>query len=260
MRSLRAPSIRRSQARPRGRAVNRIAPRPGSTWARPTARGANGGFCGARGLAAARDGKHIKNALERSLRLDPNLHHANFGIGLYRYYADVAPAALRMLQWLLLMPGGDREGGLAQITDARDYGQVVRGEADYQLHLIYLWYEKRWVEALRLIEDLQGRYPANPLFHQIEAEIHDVYRHDPQASYVSSARLLELAEARQVHEPALASANARLNMAIQLDRLGDRSAALELLQLLLTERPARPHGATARAETLLRSIKLRTLQ
>ena len=45
---------------------------------------------------------------------------------------------------VLLMPGGDREGGLAQITDARDYGQLVRGEADYQLHLIYLWYEKRW--------------------------------------------------------------------------------------------------------------------
>ena len=39
-------------------------------------------------LAAARDGKRIKDALERSLALDPTLQDAYFGIGLYHYYAD----------------------------------------------------------------------------------------------------------------------------------------------------------------------------
>lgn len=209
-------------------------------------------------MAAARDGKQIKEALERSLTLDPNLHDANFGIGLYRYYADVAPTALRLLRWLLLLPGGDRDGGLAQIAAARDHGQLVRGEADYQLHLIYLWYERRAPDALQLIEGLQGRYPANPLFHQIEAEIHDDYRHDHQASYAASARLLALAAAGEVHEPALASVQARLNMAVQLDRLGDAPAASDLLETVIADRPARPHGAMARAQTLRRSIKLKT--
>lgn len=209
-------------------------------------------------MAAARDGKQIKEALERSLMLDPHLHDANFGIGLYRYYADVAPAALRMLRWLLLMPGGDRDGGLAQIAAARDHGQLVRGEAAYQLHLIYLWYEKRAPDALTLIEGLQARYPANPLFHQIEAEIHDDYRHDHVASYAASARLLALAAAGEVHEPALASVQARLNMAVQLDHLGDLPAAIDLLETVITDRPARPHGATARAQALMQSIKLKT--
>jgi hypothetical protein len=209
-------------------------------------------------LAAARDGKQVKEALERSLTLDPTLHDASFGIGLYRYYADVAPAAVRMLRWLLLMPGGDREGGLAQIANARDHGQLVRGEADYQLHLIYLWYEQRATDALTLIEGLQTRYPANPLFHQIEAEIHDVYRHDPEASYAASARLVALAAAGLVHEPALASVQAQLNMAAQLDRRGDRAAAIELLETVIAGRPARPHGAMARAEAMMRSIQLRT--
>ena len=208
-------------------------------------------------MAAARDGQQIKEALERSLTLDPNLHDANFGIGLYRYYADVAPAALRMLRWLLLMPGGDRDGGLAQIAAAREHGQLVRGEADYQLHLIYLWYEKRAPEALRLIEGLQARYPANPLFHHIEAEIHDDYRHDHEASYAASARLLAFAAAREVHEPALASVQARLNMAVQLDRLGDAPAAIDLLETVIADRPARPHGASARAQALMRSITLK---
>jgi len=46
--------------------------------------------------------------LERALTLDPSLQDAYFGIGLYHYYAAVAPTAARVLRWLLLLPGGDR--------------------------------------------------------------------------------------------------------------------------------------------------------
>ncbi len=206
-------------------------------------------------LAAARDGKQIKATLERALALDPDLHDANFGVGLYRYYADVAPATLRMLRWLLFLPGGDRRGGLLQLTDARERGHLVRGEADYQLHFIYLRYEKRFRDALALVQGLQARYPHNPLFHHIEAEIHDVYFHDAVASYTASARLLELATARAVHEPELASVRARLNMASQLDRLGDRARAIDLLSALVAEQPARPHGAASRARQRLYDLR-----
>ena len=78
-------------------------------------------------LAAARDGKRIKNALERALALDPVLHDALFGIGMYRYYAAVAPTGLRMLRWLLLLPGGDRKAGLEQMIDA---ARRVRSSAE----------------------------------------------------------------------------------------------------------------------------------
>src|SRR5262249_36817389 len=43
-------------------------------------------------VAAARDGNRIRESLERALQLDPSLDDAYFGIGLYHYYADVAPA------------------------------------------------------------------------------------------------------------------------------------------------------------------------
>ena len=61
-------------------------------------------------LAAARDGKRIKESLEKALALDPAMHDAEFGIGMYRYYAGVAPAIFRFLRFLLLLPGGDRAG------------------------------------------------------------------------------------------------------------------------------------------------------
>jgi len=159
-------------------------------------------------LAAARDGKRIKEALEHSLALDPALHDAKFGLGMYRYYADVAPAALRMVRWLLLLPGGDRVDGLRQMIDARTRGRVVRGEADFQLHLIYLWYEKRVGDGLAIIRDLQTRYPRNPLFYYTEAEILDVYFHDTAGASVVLGQLIARADATRVNAPAIASRRA----------------------------------------------------
>ena len=160
-------------------------------------------------VAAARDGKRIKEVLERALALDPTLHDAKLGLGMYRYYADVAPTALRMMRWLLVMPGGDRAAGLRQMIEARDRGQVLPGEADFQLHLIYLWYEGRFVEGLAIVRDLQARYPHNPLFYETEAAILDVYFHDRAASAAVLKKLIALADARRVNAPAIAAVRAR---------------------------------------------------
>ncbi len=208
-------------------------------------------------LSAARDGKRIKAALERALALDPEMHDAAFGIGLYRYYADVAPAFLRWLRWLLLLPGGDRAEGLEQMLRASRHGTLVQGEADYQLHLIYLWYEERFADALELVLALQQRYPQNPLFRQIEAEIRDVYFSDARGSLAASESLLALARTGEVHRADLAEVHARLNIATQLDRLGDRDRARAMLDRLIDERPSAPAGALRRAERLRHAMDRR---
>ena len=133
-------------------------------------------------LAAARDGKKIKDALERALQLDPALYDAYFGIGLYHYYADVAPMYAKVLRWLLLLPGGDRMKGLQEIITARERGELLRGEADFQLHQLYVWYEQRPHDALTLLKSLDARYPANPIFLERIAEVYDTYLHDTVAS------------------------------------------------------------------------------
>jgi tetratricopeptide (TPR) repeat protein len=133
-------------------------------------------------LAAARDGKKIKDALERALQIDPTLYDAQFGIGLYHYYADVAPTYAKVLRWLLFLPGGDRVKGLAEMIAARDRGEIIRGEADFQLQQLYLWYEHRPDDAIALLESLDERYPNNPIFLQRIAEAEDVYVHDLDAS------------------------------------------------------------------------------
>ncbi len=110
-------------------------------------------------LAAARDAKRIKDALERALQLDPGLDDAHFGIGAYHYYADVAPAAAKVLRWLLLLPGGDRVRGLQEMLQARQRGVLLGGEADYQLHVIYLWYEQQAASRRRTAEGARRALP-----------------------------------------------------------------------------------------------------
>jgi hypothetical protein len=170
-------------------------------------------------LAAARDGKRIKDSLERAIALDPSMHDAEFGIGMYRYYAGVAPALFKFLRFLLLLPGGDRYGGLAQLERAARLGVLVTGEAQYQIQVLYLWYENKSTEALAIIRGLQQRYPHNPLFRQIEAEVLDVYFHDHAASLRASQQLLALAESRAVFRADVAERVARRNIARQLKSL-----------------------------------------
>ena len=202
-------------------------------------------------IAAARDGKRIRDALERALEIDPELHDAWFGIGLYHYYADVAPAAAKVLRWLLFLPGGDRVKGLEEMLRARDRGALLRSEADYQLHVIYLWYEDRTAEALELLEGLRRRHAENPHFPQRIAEVQDVYEHDVTGSLRSWQALFDAARQHKVSLPEMAEATARLGMARQLDRLFETDKAAGQLRAVIAARPDAPFGAVPQAQVQL---------
>jgi hypothetical protein len=152
-------------------------------------------------IGAARDGNKIREALERALKLDPTMNDAYFGIGLYHYYADVAPVAAKMLRWLLFLPGGDRVAGLREMLQAREGGELARGESDFQLHFVYVWYEKKPIEAIELLQQLDARYPYNPMFLQRVAEIRSSYLHDHVGSASVWQQLLARSRSARVYAP-----------------------------------------------------------
>jgi hypothetical protein len=202
-------------------------------------------------LAAARDGKRIKEALDEALRLEPGLDDGQFGLGLYEYYADVAPTAAKMLRFLLLLPGGDRARGLMRMQQARERGVLLGDEASYQLHLIYLWYEHDPTQALALLRHLSARHPTNPLFWRLIGDVEEGYLHDRSASLATWRSLLDRARTHRVNLAAQAEVEARLGVAREMDALGDTDLAIaELTQVLATE-PEAPVGAGAEARLQL---------
>ena len=180
------------------------------------------------------------------------MNDAYFGIGLYHYYADVAPAAAKVLRWLLFLPGGDRVMGLREMLQARDKGELLRGEADFQLHIVYLWYEHKTAEALDLLERLDARYPHNPLFLQLIAEIRDTYLHDHAAS-AAAWRLLLARAVGSVYSARTTEVRARLGLASELSAMNRSADAIEQLQRVVDMHPIEPIGARERAERELRA-------
>ena len=202
-------------------------------------------------LTAARDGKRIKDGLERALALDSRLQDAWFGIGLYHYYADVAPAALKVLRFLLLLPGGDRVQGMQEMLRAREHGDLLRGEADFQMHWLYLWYEQQPTRALDLLQALDRQYPTNPLFLQRIADVQHTYFHDHAASARSWQMLLDRAAASTVAFAAIADARARIGLAAESTELAQPQRAVDLLTPLMQSRPSAPYGVVSLAGVAL---------
>jgi tetratricopeptide (TPR) repeat protein len=198
-------------------------------------------------LAAARDGKRIHDSLQLAISLDPSLSDAYFGLGLYHYYAAIAPRAARIISMLMFLPGGDRAGGLKEMEQTRTKGLLLRGEADYQLHLIYLWYEKQAATALRLIDGLHARYPANPVFFLRLADVQTHYIRNHQAALQTYRSMFDAARAGRIAAPAISEVYARLGMAQQMDALCDTTGAIEQLNAVIALKPAAPYGALARA-------------
>ncbi|MFP5379235.1 MAG: hypothetical protein ACLGHP_05715, partial [Vicinamibacteria bacterium] len=188
----------------------------------------------------------------RALTLDPALDDARFGLGLYQYFAGTAPRVLRMFRWLLLLPGGDAEEGLAQIERAYRAGGLVSAEAANQLHLIYLWYEERFTEARALVAELAGRYPRSPLFRQSLAEIDDTYLGEPADSLRGWQALLDAASRGDVNAPHLATARARLGLASHFERRDESDRAIAHADAVLAQASV-PVDARSRA-WLIRGI------
>jgi tetratricopeptide (TPR) repeat protein len=199
-------------------------------------------------LAAARDGKRIKNALERALGLDPDLQDANAGLGLYQYYADIAPAVLKVLRWFLGLPGGDRAEGLSQMHRAREHGVLMKAEAAYQLHLVDIWYENKPDEALALLDGLRAQYPHNPMYVLNAAQVHEVYRSDLPAALAAYRALVEGAQSGALREAVLAETWGHLGAAAQLAAMAEPDRAMDELRAVIDGRPARPYGAVALAQ------------
>lgn len=116
-------------------------------------------------LAAARAAKQMRSLLLTAVHQDRNLRDAYAGLGLYDYFVDTLPAIVKLLRWVIGLPGGSRERGLQEIEYAAKYGELTRGEALYYLAKDYARSsEKQYGKSLELFQQLRKQYPRNGLW------------------------------------------------------------------------------------------------
>ncbi len=116
-------------------------------------------------LATARAGKKLHSLSLEALKADPTLQDALFGVGLYNYFEATLPTYVRMLRFLIMLPGGDRELGLRQMEQAMEKGQLVNSEAKFHLAKNYSRpIDRQYDKSLELLRQLQHEYPHNPLW------------------------------------------------------------------------------------------------
>ena len=107
--------------------------------------------------SAGKEGhKHLKKALD----IDPSLHDANLGLGIYDYYTDILPGFMGALSKLVMR--GDRKRGMQELHAAMEKGGHSRVEASIFLIEIYSHEEKQPEKALALAEQLRQEFPQSP--------------------------------------------------------------------------------------------------
>jgi tetratricopeptide (TPR) repeat protein len=119
-------------------------------------------------LAAANDGLVALPAIRKAFKLDPANSDVLLGMGIYNYYAEVIPGQYPIIKPVMIfLPGGDKKIGLEQLELAAQKAHYAKVEAMYFLLQTYFTYERQFVRALEIAQELHNKYPRNPLFHRM---------------------------------------------------------------------------------------------
>jgi len=131
-------------------------------------------FFGLRGenRAAARAGVHAREHFLRAIQLDPELVDAEFGLGLYNYYADTLSGIVKLLSFFMGIPGGNKQEGIRQLEHDIAQGALTQAAARFYLALNLHRYDQKYQRALVVIGPLVERYPSNPLFQLARGDLY----------------------------------------------------------------------------------------
>ncbi len=115
--------------------------------------------------------KEAKSLHQQVLKLDPAFDDARMSVGTYDYVIGVIPLLIRIPLGILGIRGGGKDAGIRQLEIAAAKGKNASTDAKMVLVVVYNR-EKKYEQALRLIEELHAKYPRNFLFEMAKASIY----------------------------------------------------------------------------------------
>jgi len=114
---------------------------------------------------ASREAVRMREALAAARAAGAEALDLDFGLGLYDYYADTLPRFFKVVAFVLRIPGGDRERGLAAIARVARGGSLFHDdEARVQMYDIHSYFERRPDRAVHWIREMRRLHPGWPLW------------------------------------------------------------------------------------------------
>jgi hypothetical protein len=110
---------------------------------------------------AGRKAKSGKRDLDALIEIDPDNPDARFVLGTYDYFADILPGLVKVAGFLVRVPGGDLERGIAGVRYAAQQNGYSRLDARAILGVIYFGFEGRFDDARRTFDLVDKDYPNN---------------------------------------------------------------------------------------------------
>jgi len=108
------------------------------------------------------NGNKGRKLLGKAVKENPELYDAYLGLGIFDYFADTLPGALKIPA--LLFVRGDRVRGISEVKLAQDKGRFFSLEARLFLVEILTRHEKNYTAALEETEKLKAGDPSNLFF------------------------------------------------------------------------------------------------
>jgi len=123
-------------------------------------------------VAAYGRAKAARNLHQQVLKLDSSFDDARMSVGIFDYVVGVVPPWFRLSLGIFMGMNGDgKDAGIEKIQTAAAKGKQVSTDARMALAIIYSR-ERRYEDAVRLMDELHSKYPRNFLFEMSKASIY----------------------------------------------------------------------------------------
>lgn len=122
-------------------------------------------------MSAHGKAKEAHDLHQQVLKLDPTFDDAQLGVGAYDYVVGVLPGVVRVVLSPFGVRSAGKDIGIQELEAVAAKGKIASTDAKMILVVVYTR-EKRYEEALRLLEELHSRYPRNFPFELATASLY----------------------------------------------------------------------------------------
>ncbi len=141
--------------------------------------------------AAGGESRKGKGDLDRYLEKHGEDADAGVIVGGYLYFADILPSIVKFIKFLIRVPGGNKDRGLALLArGASTPGTYTTTDAKVVLAVIFYLFEGRIDEAVAMFEELAEKYPYNPRVVELLGSTALIYPETSVRSIEAQNRLL----------------------------------------------------------------------